>query len=293
MLDIEVAGSVAPGAQIAVYFAPNTDRGFQDALSMAVHDQLLKPGVISISWGSSESNWTAQSIQNFADVAQEASLLGITVIAASGDQGSSDGVDDGQNHVNFPASCPYVLATGGTRLLSVQGEITSETVWNDGPQGGASGGGYSAAFSRPSYQANIAGQQGAGQQGRGVPDVAGDAAPDTGYNILVDGQQQVVGGTSAVAPLWAGLLALFNQSLQTRVGFINPRLYAAVETQCFNEITTGNNGAFSAGPGWNPACGLGSPKGVQLLQNVFGAPAQQQAQGSRQAQSEREVRTRI
>jgi len=287
MLDIEVAGSVAPGAQIAVYFAPNTDRGFQDALSMAVHDQLLKPGVISISWGGPESSWTAQLMQNFADVAQEAALLGITVIAASGDQGSSDGVDDGQNHVNFPASCPYVLATGGTRLLSVQGEITSETVWNDGAQGGASGGGYSVAFSRPSYQANIA-----GQQGRGVPDVSGDADPETGYNVLVDGQQEVVGGTSAVAPLWAGLLTLFNQKLGSRVGFINPQLYAAVQTENFNEITSGNNGAFTAGPGWNPACGLGSPKGTQLLQNVFGAPAQQQVQSSSQAQSGREVRTR-
>ena len=203
---------------------------------MAVHDQLLKPGVISISWGGPESSWTAQLMQNFADVAQEAALLGITVIAASGDQGSSDGVDDGQNHVNFPASCPYVLATGGTRLLSVQGEITSETVWNDGAQGGASGGGYSVAFSRPSYQANIA-----GQQGRGVPDVSGDADPETGYNVLVDGQQEVVGGTSAVAPLWAGLLTLFNQKLGSRVGFINPQLYAAVQTENFNEITSGNN----------------------------------------------------
>ena len=112
MLDIEVAGAIAPGAKIAVYFAPNTARGFQDALSTAIHDQLNKPSVLSISWGSAEVNWTAQSMENFSQVAQEAGLLGITIVAAVGDNGSSDGVTDGKNHVDFPASCPFVLAAG-------------------------------------------------------------------------------------------------------------------------------------------------------------------------------------
>jgi kumamolisin len=265
MLDIEVAGAVAPGAKIAVYFAPNTARGFQDALSMAIHDQLNKPCAVSISWGSSESNWTAQSIENFNQVAQEAGLLGITIAAATGDSGSNDGVADGKSHVDFPASCPYVLAAGGTRLVAANGVITSETVWNDGAQGGASGGGYSAVFARPAWQASDV-----TQPNRGIPDVAGNADPETGYTILVDGQQMVVGGTSAAAPLWAGLVLLLNQKLNRRLGFLNPSLYRQDQTSDFRDITMGNNGAYSAAFGWDPCTGLGSPLGAQLLQALQG-----------------------
>jgi kumamolisin len=269
MLDIEVAGAVVPGVKIAVYFAPNTARGFQDALSTAIHDQLNKPSVLSISWGSAEANWTAQSTDNFSQVAQEAGLLGITITVASGDNGSSDGVGDGKNHVDFPASCPYVLACGGTQLVSANGVITSETVWNDGAQGGATGGGYSAVFARPAWQASDV-----TQTNRGVPDVAGNADPETGYNILVDGQQMVIGGTSAVAPLIAGLVMLLNQKLNRRMGFINPSLYALDQSSDFRDITMGNNGAYSATFGWDACTGLGSPLGTQLLQALQqGAPA--------------------
>jgi len=107
-----------------------------------------------------------------------------------------------------------------------------------------------------------------------VPDVAGDADPETGYKVQVDGKQLVVGGTSAVAPLWAGLITLFNQKLQSRSGFINPQLYSVDESTCFREITSGNNGAYSAGPGWNPTTGLGSPEGISLLQALQGAGSQ-------------------
>jgi len=263
MLDIEVAGAIAPAAAIAVYFAPNTDRGFQDALSIAIHDEVNRPSVISISWGSAESTWTAQSMETFDAVAQEAALLGVTITVAAGDNGSSDGVNDGKNHVDFPASSPHVLAVGGTRLVSANGVISSETVWNDGPQGGATGGGYSAQFSRPAWQAAVV-----TQPNRGVPDVAGDADPATGYNVLVDGQQIVVGGTSAVAPLWAGLIALLNQKLNTRLGFISPALYEINQSEGFRAITQGNNGAYSATPGWNPCAGLGSPIGNLLLETL-------------------------
>jgi kumamolisin len=260
MLDIEVAAAVAPGVNIAVYFAPNTARGFQDALSTAIHDQLNKPCAVSISWGGPESTWTTQSMDNFNQVAQEAGLLGITVTVAAGDSGSSDGLNDGKNHVDFPASCPYVLACGGTRLVSANGVITSETVWNDGAQAGATGGGYSTVFARPAWQASEV-----TQPHRGVPDVAGDADPETGYNILVDGQQMVVGGTSAVAPLWAALALLLSQKLNRRLGFISPSLYTQ-DAGDFRDITAGNNGAYSAAPGWDPCTGLGSPLGAQLLQ---------------------------
>lgn len=281
MLDIEVAGSVAPGAMIVVYFAPNTDRGFQDALSMAVHDQLRGPRVISIGWGGPEANWTTQSMQCFDDVAQEAAMLGITITAASGDGGSSDGLNDGQNHVDFPASSPHVIACGGTQLMTNNGIITSETAWNDGSLGGASGGGYSSVFARPAWQTSNA-----SQSGRGVPDVAGNADPETGYNVLIDGRHDVIGGTSAVAPLWAGFIALCNQKLQTRVGNINSTLYGAVQSNCFRDITVGNNGAYSCGPGWDPVTGLGSPKGIQLLQSAFNAIAQaQKAQATEEARS--------
>jgi kumamolisin len=264
MLDIEVAGSVAPGAMIVCYFAPNTTRGFQDALSTAIHDQLRGPRVVSIGWGGPEATWTTQSMESFDDVAQEAAMLGITITVASGDSGSSDGLNDGKNHVDFPASSPHVLACGGTRLMSMHGTMTSEVAWNDGQQGGASGGGYSTVFARPSWQSDDV-----GQPGRGVPDVCGNADPETGYNILVDGQRMVVGGTSAVAPLWAGLVALLNQKMQTRVGYINPTLYWAAKAACFHDITTGNNGAFSCEPGWDAVTGLGSPIGVQMLQSAF------------------------
>jgi kumamolisin len=274
MLDIEVAGAVAPGAMIVVYFAPNTSRGFQDALSMAVHDQLRKPGVISISWGGAEVSWTEQSMQNFDEVAQEAGLLGITISAAAGDNGSSDGVNDGQNHVDFPASSPHILACGGTELQVANGSITSETVWNDGAQGGATGGGFSAVFARPSWQIKDV-----PQLNRGVPDVAGDADPETGYKVQVDGQQLVVGGTSAVAPLWAGLITLLNQKLQSRIGFINPLLYNADEATCFRDITAGNNGAYSAAHGWDATTGLGSPVGISLIQTIQATASQSQVSG--------------
>jgi kumamolisin len=260
MLDIEVAGGVAHEASIVVYFAPNTSRGFQDALSTAIHDQVHRPSVISISWGAPESGWTQQSMDTFDSVAQEAAALGISITVASGDSGSSDGVNDGNNHVDFPASCPHVLACGGTTLQSVNGTYQKETVWNNGAQGGAGGGGYSSYFTRPAWQAAVV-----TQDNRGLPDVSGDADPQTGYTVQVDGQQMVFGGTSAVAPLWAGLIALLNQTLKTQLGFINPKLYSINQSDGFHDITVGNNGAYPARPGWDAATGLGSPV-ADLLQ---------------------------
>lgn len=273
LLDIEVIGSVAPGAKVVVYFAPNTDQGFQDALTTAIHDATNKPSVISISWGSAESTWTVQAMTAFDAAAQDAAALGVTICAASGDNGSSDGETDGKNHVDFPASSPHILACGGTTLESAQGAITSESAWNDGAQGGSSGGGYSTQFPMPSWQtsAKIAAPSGSG---RGVPDVAGDADPNTGYNVLVDGEKLVIGGTSAVAPLWSGLIALLNQKLGKPVGFFQPTLYALPSADDgFRDITSGNNGAYSAGPGWDAVTGLGSPDGTNLLNALAGSKA--------------------
>lgn len=277
MLDIEVVGAVAPGAKIVVYFAPNTDRGFLDAITTAAHDSTNQPSVISISWGSAESQWTEQALTNFDEALQGAAAMGVTVCVAAGDNGSSDGVNDGANHVDFPASDPFALGCGGTRLQASDGQIISETVWNDLPNEGATGGGFSSFFTLPSWQQNLGIQDpNAAENGRGVPDVAGDADPETGYNVLVDGQSTVIGGTSAVAPLWAGLVALMNAITQKPTGYLNPEIYTqAVESAGFHEITQGNNGAFSAGPGWNPCTGLGSPIGAQLLAALTGQPAPQ------------------
>jgi kumamolisin len=277
MLDIEVAGSIAPGVKIVVYFAENTDAGFLNAITTAVHDSTNNPSVVSISWGGAESSWTSQAMTSMDQAFQSAAAMGVTVCVAAGDDGSTDGVDDGLNHVDFPASSPNVLACGGTELVASGNTITSETVWNElANNEGATGGGISDFFPLPSWQseANVPPSANPNHNvGRGVPDVAGDADPTTGYDTLVDGQSGVIGGTSAVAPLWAGLIALINQSLGKPVGFVNPLLYQNPNGD-FNSITSGSNGAYSAGPGWNPCTGLGSPIGTQIAA-ALGVPSTQ------------------
>jgi kumamolisin len=266
MLDIEVVGAIAPGANIAVYFTPNTDAGFLDAITTAIHDTTNKPSIISISWGGPESSWTQQAMTAFDSAFQAAATMGITVCVASGDNGSSDGVADGANHVDFPASSPNVLACGGTSLKTSGTGIASESVWNDGQQGGAGGGGVSGFFALPAWQDGLqltltsGGTQALTM--RGVPDISGDADPETGYDVRIDGTDTVIGGTSAVAPLWAGLIARINSTKGSPIGFINPQLYAA--TSSLNDITTGNNGTYAARPGWDACTGLGSPDGTKI-----------------------------
>ncbi len=255
-LDIQVAGSIANGAKLAVYFAPNTDQGFIDAITTAVHDITNKPSVLSISWGGPESSWAQASVSALDDACQSAAALGVSITVAAGDNGSSDGASG--NNVDFPASSPNVLACGGTELIGSGATIESEVVWNDGTEGGATGGGFSVLFPLPAWQQSA----GISGSGRGVPDVAGDASPESGYNILVDGEQEVVGGTSAVAPLWAALLTLMNQMKGSPVGFVNASLYE--DAADFHDITQGNNGSYSAGPGWDACTGLGSPNGEKL-----------------------------
>ena len=270
ILDIEVAGAVAPGANIAVYFAPNTDAGFLNAVNAAIHDSARTPSVISISWGAAESEWTSQSMNAFNAAFHDAALLGISICVAAGDNGSSDGEKDRHTHVGFPASSPWVLACGGTRLIGSNGEIQSETVWNDGTSGGATGGGVSSFFSQPSYQAASHVPKPTrtdNSTGRGVPDVAGVADPETGYEVLVDGQASVVGGTSAVAPLWAGLIALCNEELGRNLGWFHPALYGTVaQHKVLHDITSGTNGKYKALVGWDCCTGLGTPNGTALLE---------------------------
>lgn len=272
LLDIEIVGAIASGARIAVYFAPNTDQGFLDAITTAIHDTVRKPSVISISWGGPESDWTAQAMQNFDDAFHDAALLGVTVCCASGDDGSADGTTDGAAHVDFPSSSPNALACGGTRLESSGGKVSREVVWNEGPSNGATGGGVSETFPLPTYQSNAKVPPSVNPshfRGRGVPDVSGDADPATGYQIHVDGKDAVYGGTSAVAPLWAALIALINQQSGKPAGFLHPSLYAS-GAKTLRDVTSGNNGAYQAGPGWDACTGLGSPDGTAVA-GLFGA----------------------
>jgi kumamolisin len=273
-LDIEVAGSIAPGSKIVVYFAPNTAQGFLDLISHAVHDTINKPTVLSLSWGGPENASDSTTCQ-IHHVLQAAARLGVTVSVASGDNGSSDDpTRSSPAQVDFPASSPFALACGGTKLTNSSAANIQEVVWND-PASGATGGGVSRIFKLPKYQSGAGvppATDPAGPVGRGVPDVSGDADPQTGYNIHVDGQSLVLGGTSAVAPLWAGLVARLNQKLGKSVGFLNPSLYKNPGV-CF-DITQGNNGDYQAGVGWDPCTGLGSPDGTSLLAALSGpAPA--------------------
>ena len=276
MLDIEVAGSVAPGARIVVYFAPNTDQGFHDAITTAVHDTVNKPSVISISWGGPEDSWSQQAANAMLEACTDGAGVGVTITAAAGDDGATDGVSDGKLHVDLPACLPPVLGCGGTKLTVSGGALKTETVWNElAANEGATGGGVSNVYPVPSYQASVhvPPQTQTKFAGRGVPDVAGDADPVTGYKVRVDGKNTVIGGTSAVAPLWAGLIALINQQMGKPVGFVQPALYQMMGTSAFHEVTSGNNNGYQAGPNWNPCTGLGSPNGAALLMALQGNSA--------------------
>jgi kumamolisin len=273
MLDIEVAAGIAPKATIAVYFAPNTGKGFLDAITTAVHDATNKPSVISISWGGPESTWTPQAMTQYDQAIRAAASMGVTVCCAAGDNGSGDGVADGKAHVDFPASSPNALGCGGTRLTASGHAIANESVWNDNPKTSATGGGVSTFFPLPTYQksANVPPASGSTKTGRGVPDVAGNADPNSGYQVRVDGKNMIIGGTSAVAPLWAGLIALMNQKLGKPVGYLNPLLYGSLAGKgVFNDIREGNNGSYAARAGWDPCTGWGSPIGTKLLQALSG-----------------------
>jgi kumamolisin len=290
MLDIEVAASVAPGAKIVVYFTPNTDQGFTDAITTAVHDAVNKPSVISISWGGPEASWTAQAMTALDAACQSAAALGVTITVAAGDNGSTDGLSG--NNVDFPASSPHVLACGGTKLDAHGSTLVSEVVWNElAVDDGATGGGVSNFFALPSWQANAKVPAPSGSTGgRGVPDVSGDADPNTGYSIRVDGETTIIGGTSAVAPLWAGLVAVANQQLGAQVGFLQPAIYAAKAAVGFTDITEGNNPAFSAGPGWDACTGLGSPVANKLIPFLAPAPATPPAKPTKPPKKKKSVK---
>jgi kumamolisin len=247
LLDIEVVGAVAPGAQIVVYFCPNTDAGFLAGIKAALADGC---DACSISWGAAESEWDLATMRSYDQVFAQARAAGMIVTVASGDTGSSDGEADGKPHTDFPASSPNVIACGGTELaVDGSGARASEVTWDIDDRQSATGGGVSVAF-----------------PGRNVPDVAGNASPNSGYEVRVDGGDYVIGGTSAVAPLYAGLVALLTEALGEGLGKKVDFLNTIVTNPgvCF-DVTVGDNGAYRAGIGRDQVTGFGVVDGGRLL----------------------------
>lgn len=292
MLDIDVAGAMAGGAKLAVYFSTFDEKGFVDCLSAVINDSANDPGVLSISWGWDENQpfnntvlWSPAAIDHVNQSFLAAAQLGITVCVSTGDDGSEAQVKDGHAHVNFPATSPYVLAVGGTTLharKSAKGQSSlTEVVWNDGP-GSGTGGGVSDVTQVPSWQeGKVPRSINPGNfAGRAIPDVAANADPNTGYLTMSGGQLGVVGGTSASAPLWASLITRINALLGARVGNFNALLYSKIgPAGVLRDITSGNNdtdglldGHFPAGPGWDACTGWGAPDGGKLL-NALKSPA--------------------
>jgi kumamolisin len=288
VLDIEVAGSVAQGANLAVYFAPFTQQGWVDILTTAVLDNVLPadwaaPSVITISWGWAELEryqtfaWTAAAIDAVSQTLQDAAMLGVTVMVSSGDNGSDCQIQDGNAHVNYPASDPGVTAVGGTSIENVEGSAFTEVTWNGHSKKDemdVTGGGVSDFFGLPYWQswAKVPGSVNDHHQGRGIPDIAGHAA---GYMIFFNGSMKgPYIGTSEAAPLYAGLIALINAAIGDSVGYLNPILYELGGTTVFRDIADGETNADGPAPGytsvvgWDACTGWGSVDGSALLNMV-------------------------
>jgi len=308
LLDMEVAGSAAPGANFVMFFGKNgSTKQTMLAVQAAVHDATANPTILSLSWGGEEYDSSLgageqgvlekQYQDNMNDLFQTAGTLGMTVCVSSGDHGSACAPLndpqipwDGHAHVSFPASSPYVLAVGGTHIISVSGTTVPEEAWHPDANDGT-GGGISRYFPRPTYQEQDVSQAAVnppGGLGRGVPDVSADAAQESGYIVIVDGKSYPgsgpnyppIGGTSASAPLWAALIARLNQALKTNLGFVNPLLYQLPSSSsAIHDIIKGNNGDYKAGPGWDACTGLGTPDGQKLLDALSGQVAPAVASG--------------
>ncbi len=260
LLDIQVAAAVyhyATGSMptIKVFWAPNATESFEAVVDAAVEEGC---DALSISWGSDESRWEQHApgaAKALEDAVAQAGEKGLLVFAAAGDNASGDG-DPGAN-VDLPSACPHIIACGGTTKFKGSAP-ESEVVWGSGnPDGEGTGGGYSNIFPIPTWQSGNHAPPGS-NGGRMVPDVAADANPQTGYLIVINGQEEPVGGTSAVAPFYSGLFASFGKAR----GFVGETLWE--NPRAFFDITRGSNGDYSAAVGPDPCTGLGVPIGTAL-----------------------------
>jgi len=270
-LDMETIAAVAPGAAMRVYFAPNTDRGFIDSVARSIRDGCT---VITISWGAPEMLWPFSSMIAFDRTCQAAVAMGIPIFCAAGDNGSTDGLPDSRSHADFPASSPHTVACGGTVLPGL--DRLQETAWNDlGDGGGAGGGAVSDAWPMPDFQSTARPPVSVndGRRRRTVPDLAANAAPRTGYRVMVGGRWYVFGGTSAVAPLMAGMTALINAEMDrhrrgARLGDFHALLYSRFAPGgAMHDIADGssNGGQYFARTGYDAVTGWGSPDYQRML----------------------------
>lgn len=254
-LDIQVAAatyyySTGKMPTIKVFFAPNSFGSFASVVNTAVANGC---DVLSVSWGAPEKNWPRATLTSLETTIATAATKGLVVFASAGDFSSSDGGTG--NNVDGPACCPHVVACGGTTKFT-----TTETVWGTGTStDGGTGGGYSTIFPVQSFQ--IGAPTG---PGRMVPDISANADPNTGYTIVVGGYQYIIGGTSAVSPLYSGFFAACGKKL----GFITPKLWQ--NQSSFIDIKTGSIGGYSAKVGPDACTGLGVPKGAAIAA-LFGA----------------------
>ena len=297
LLDITVSSAIAQGAAIVVYFAAGqSTQNIINALQRMIHPDTGDPApeVLSISYGWSPDedtdSITAAEYDQMSQLFQDAAHLGITVLVSSGDSGAQI-ASRTKAEASYPASDPWVTACGGTTIGDVNGDFTkfTEYIWNDtwgsgqDKGSGATGGGVSERFPLPSYQNGFPVPQSLDQKktGRGLPDLSGPASPVCGYPQVQDGQEGSGGGTSAVAPLYAGLIAIINANLGNSVGFLNPQLYALANT-AFREISgppgpadnsfAGITG-YPASKVWNACTGLGSIDGAALQSGLKTAAA--------------------
>lgn len=254
-LDIEVIHAIAPKAAQFVYEAPNSDAGETDMANQIVSD--AKVNTVSISWGACEAARDPAEMTAVDSAFAQGASQGIGWYSASGDDGSADctrSTGDTGDAVDFPASSPSVTGVGGTNLDAASGD---ETAWD------GSGGGTSTVFDKPAWQTSDGDK-------RTVPDVSSDADPNSGYAIYSAGQWETVGGTSAAAPMWAGFSALYGQASGSPLGAANEALYGTNGTG-FKDVTSGSNGSFSAGPGYDQVTGLGSYNAGDLYTALSGS----------------------
>jgi kumamolisin len=292
-MDVQIVAGLCSAAEIVVYFTRFDQKGWVDLLNEVIKGTPAGPVTVSVSWGLAEDSpdFSAAARKAIDERLQAAALLGVTVCVSSGDDGSGDQMQDGQAHVNFPASSPHVLAVGGTML-----EDDQEVTWWQSPGdrahgGGATGGGISRVFAKPHWQnVEVSAPDGSGQAGRIIPDIAALAGPPF-YQLVLLGKPAPNGGTSASAPLWAALIARSAAALvpQRAPVFLAPLLYGSgpdghpLGTSVCRDITTGHNRStppawgFSAGRGFDAVSGWGVPDGPPLVgtQRAPGAAAAQ------------------
>jgi uncharacterized protein YjdB len=257
-IDIETLGGAfaSPNLTIILYITPNSLNEFYNLFNyiyttpVVVNGVSYKPSIISCSWGAPEIYFTPQLLNQISNLLATMAGAGISICTATGDYGSNNGVGGTGNYVDFPSSCPYVVAVGGTTLVcpnNVYDNQTVETAWSSG------GGGVSTTFPKPSYQSRLT------VSGRATPDICAVADPNTGVLFTINGQYYVIGGTSVSAPIIAGFLA----SINCRT-FANPKLYSEAVASCYHDITSGSNGGYNAETGYDNCSGLGSINGLCL-----------------------------